>query len=307
MKRLSLRAMLFALLAILVPASAFAQSADATDPNAAIGKMNAYVGLLNRTIRASESIDRYESWVNMKKGPTGKERNVYGLYSLYDVRSEIEAAQEATTAEPKMAELDEAMVSYIAIYQKLAPVIEKASKYYDRKDYKSDKYAGAKEFHKQIAEYAPEFTKERKRVDALLGEEKSKIDLLELDALEKANGKKASWHVRNVMIRANALVDLLPDNDKPVVDMAQFGKAMDAYAQAVREMDDYATENPNSFHVFESRPASLLGKLRDLQEKLEKTKGDARKGGVASDLQWIVNDYNLMVTTSQSATIFSKE
>ncbi len=307
MRRLSLRSMFFALLAILVPASAFAQSADATDPNAAIGKMNAYVALLNRTIRASESLDRYESWVNMKKGPTGKERNVYGLYSLYDVRSEIEAAQQATTAEPKMPQLDEAMVSYIAIYQKLAPAVEKASKYYDRKDYKSDKFAGAKEFHKQIAEFAPEFAKERKRVDMLLSEEKSKIDLLELDALEKANGKKASWHVRNVMIRANTVVDLLPDNDKPIVDMAQFSKAMDAYAQAVREMDDYATENPNSFHVFESRPASLLGKLRDLQEKLEKTKGDARKGGVASDLQWIVNDYNMMVTTSQSATIFSKE
>ncbi|NKW10490.1 YiiG family protein [Ochrobactrum tritici] len=269
--------------------------------------MNAYVALLNRTIRASESLDRYDGWVDMKKGPTGKERNVYGLYSLYDVRSEIEAAEAATTAEPKLPALDEAMVSYIAIYQKLAPVIDKASKYYDRKDYKSDKFAGAKEFHKQIAEYAPDFTKERKRVDELLGEEKSKIDLAELDAIEKAEGKKANWHVRNVMIRANTVVELLPDNDKPVVDMDAFGRAMDSYAAAVREMDDYATEHPNSFHVFESRPASLLGKLRDFQEKLEKTKGDARKGGASSDLQWIVNDYNMMVTTSQNATIFSKD
>jgi len=234
MKRFSPRAILFTLLAVILPVAAFAQSAEEADPNAAIDKMNAYVSLLNRTIRASESLDRYDSWVDMKKGPTGKERNVYGLYSLYDVRSEID--------------------------QKLAPVIEKASKYYDRKDYKSDKYAGAKEFHKQIAEYAPEFTKERKRVDALLSEEKSKVDLAELDALEKAEGKKASWHVRNVMIRANALVELLPENEKPIVDMEAFGKAMDSYATAVREMDDYATEHPNSFHVFESRPASLLGK-----------------------------------------------
>lgn len=307
MKRFSPRAILFTLLAVILPTAAFAQSADNADPNAAIEKMNAYVALLNRTIRASESLDRYDSWVDMKKGPTGKERNVYGLYSLYDVRSEIEAAEAATTAEPKLPALDEAMVSYIAIYQKLAPVIDKASKYYDRKDYKSDKFAGAKEFHKQIAEYAPDFTKERKRVDELLGEEKSKIDLAELDAIEKAEGKKANWHVRNVMIRANTVVELLPDNDKPVVDMDAFGRAMDSYAAAVREMDDYATEHPNSFHVFESRPASLLGKLRDFQEKLEKTKGDARKGGASSDLQWIVNDYNMMVTTSQNATIFSKD
>lgn len=307
MKRFSPRAILFTLLAVILPTVAFAQSADDVDPNAAIEKMNAYVSLLNRTIRASESLDRYDSWVDMKKGPTGKERNVYGLYSLYDVRSEIEAAEEATKAEPKLPALDEAMVSYIAIYQKLAPVVEKASKYYDRKDYKSDKFAGAKEFHKEIAEYAPEFSKERKRVDALLSEEKSKIDLAELDALEKAEGKKANWQVRNVMMRANAVVELLPENEKPIVDMEAFGKAMDAYAAAVREMDDYATEHPNSFHVFESRPASLLGKLRDFQEKLEKTKGDARKGNVASDLRWIVSDYNLMVTTSRNATIFAKD
>jgi hypothetical protein len=125
--------------------------------------------------------------------------------------------------------------------------------------------------------------------------------------LKRQRAKKPAWHVRNVMIRANALVELLPENEKPIVDMEAFGKAMDSYATAVREMDDYATEHPNSFHVFESRPASLLGKLRDFQEKLEKTKGDARKGGAASDLQWIVNDYNTMVSTSQSATMFSKD
>lgn len=133
MKRFSLRAILFTLLAVILPTAAFAQTADEADPNAAIEKMNAYVSLLNRTIRASESLDRYDSWVDMKKGPTGKECNVYGLYSLYDVRSEIEAAAEATKADPKLPALDEAMVSYIAIYQKLAPVVEKASKYYDRR------------------------------------------------------------------------------------------------------------------------------------------------------------------------------
>src|SRR5690606_9199232 len=103
------------------------------------------------------------------------------------------------------------------------------------------------------------------------------------------------------MIRANTVVELLSDNEKSVVDMDTFDEAMDAYAVAIREMDDYAPEHPNSFHVFESRPAGLLGKLRDFQEKLEKTNG-ARKGGAASDLQWIVNDYNMMVTTSQNAT-----
>ncbi len=67
MKRFSPRAILFTLLAVILPTAAFAQTADEADPNAAIEKMNAYVSLLNRTIRASESLDRYDSWVDMKK------------------------------------------------------------------------------------------------------------------------------------------------------------------------------------------------------------------------------------------------
>ena len=74
----------------------------------------------------------------------------------------------------------------------------------------------------------------------------------------------------------------------------------------MRAFDDYAIYHPDSFHVFESRPASLLSKLRDLDEQLRKVKGDARKAG-GSDIEWIVSDYNTMVTTSQTATTFAKD
>jgi hypothetical protein len=55
-------------------------AADATARlNAVTEKFNAYVDFLNRTLRASESIDRYRSWVNWTTGPTGRERIIYGL------------------------------------------------------------------------------------------------------------------------------------------------------------------------------------------------------------------------------------
>jgi hypothetical protein len=280
--------------------------AEAVVTDEAIGKMNAYVEFLNRSLRASESLQRYASWVDMKKGPTGKERIVYGLYSLYDVREEITAVEAAAKAEPKMPELDKAMLAYVETYQKLAPVIEKANKYYERLDYKSDKMAGAKAFHKDIAALAPTYEERRKAADLALRTEKVKLDLASLQVLEKAEGKKSRWHVRNIMIHAEAMMDLMPDNDKPVVDMAVFKTQLDSYASAVREFDDYALEHPDSFHVFESRPASLLSKLRDLDETLGKVKGDARKAG-GDDIEWIVSDYNTMVSTSQTATTFAKD
>ena len=86
---------------------------------ATIRKLNAYVGLLNRTLRAQESLARYQSWVNMKTGPTGRERIIYGLYGLYDVRGEITKAEAAMSQPPAMPELDGAMKDYIAAYQAL--------------------------------------------------------------------------------------------------------------------------------------------------------------------------------------------
>lgn len=294
------------LLSFMLSFQALAQTDNDGSDEAAINKMNAYVGLMNRAIRASDSLERYDSWVDMKKGPTGKERVIYGLYAPYDVREEIAAAKEAIASDPKMPALDAAMQHFIETYENLAPVLDKASKYYDRSDYKSDKMQGGKDFHVKIAEYAPAFGEARKEADRLLTEEKKVMDQALLDAIEKSEGKKALWHVRNVMIKAQSVVDILPDADKPVVDMQKFDTVLKDYAGAVRQMDDYASEHPNSFHVFESSPGSLLSKLRDFQETLQKSKGDARKGG-GDDLQWIVQEYNMMVTTSESATEFAND
>jgi hypothetical protein len=302
---------LFVPCAISVPtmsgSPAFAQSAPAAGVSGeTITKMNAYVELLNRTLRASESLQRYASWVDMAKGPTGRERVVYGLYALYDVRDEIAAVEDAAKSEPKMPELDAAILAYAETYQKIAPVIEKANKYYERLDYKSDGMKGARAFHKQLAPLEPLYQERRRAADLALRTEKVKLDAVALEALEHAEGRKSRWHVRNVMMRAESVMDLMPDNEAPVVDMAVFKTALDTYADAVRAFDDYALDHPDSFHVFETRPASLLSKLRDLDERLSRVEGDARKGG-GDDIEWIVSDYNTMVTTSQSATTFAKD
>jgi hypothetical protein len=107
------------------------------------------------------------------------------------------------------------------------------------------------------------------------------------------------------MMRARRIMDLLPSRAKPVVDIATFDAEMVGYGGAVKDMDDYGAGHPNSFFVFESQPRSLLSKLRDFQEKIDPAKGDARRGG-GDDLPGIINDYNAMVSSSQSATQFNK-
>ncbi|UXN02687.1 YiiG family protein [Bartonella sp. HY406] len=281
--------------------SVFAQTQEEASEGvdrAAVAKTNAYVSLLNRTLRANESLNFYKSWVDMKVGPTGKERHIYGNYPTYDVKSLIESARAKIDAEPAMPELDKAVAAYIEVYEKLAPVLNKAYKYYERQDYKSDKMAGGKEYHKVIAELDPLYTQTLSDFEKALNVEKDKLDLALLDQIEKQEGKKDAWHKQNVMLRAHHVMDLLPSNETPIVDMKEFNAAMEKYGTAVKDMDDYTAENPSALMGFEVFPSQLLGSLRTVQEVLAKNKGDGRKGGVPQALQMLTTTYNTMVTLS---------
>ena len=290
---------------------AWAQKAPAPDAELAASqaitnKLNAYVELSNRTLRASESLVRYESWVkNMKTGPTGRESIVYGLYSLYDVRNEIAKAKAATTMPPAMPVLDAEIPVYIAAYETLAPTITKADGYYERQDYKVDKMAEGKVLHAALAPAATTFLNERAKLDGLLKAEKEKADAAELALIERREGRKVQWQIKNVMMRARSVIDLLPSDKKPVVDLVAFDGALGGFGTAVKDLDEYGASNPGSFSSFESRPRSFLGKLREFREKLTKSKGDAR-GPAGRDLTWIVNDYNTMISTSQMAARFQR-
>jgi Protein of unknown function (DUF3829) len=287
------------------PANTVSAEMDEGGLKATTVKFNAYVGFMNRTLRAVQSIDRYRSWVNMKTGPTGRESIIYGLYEVYDTTREASAATAALTQEPLLTELDSAMRDYIAANAALGPILNEANAYYERKDYKDDKMAGGKALHARIVAAAEPFLAARARLDAVVTVEKAKVDAARLVSIEKREGRKANWHVANVMMHAQRVMDLLPSAAKPVIDVAPFDAAIVDYAGAVKDMDAYGASNPNSFFVFESEPRSLLSKLRDFQEKIDRAKGDARRAG-GGDLTWIVNDYNGMVTSAQSATQFNR-
>jgi len=235
----------------------------------------------------------------MKTGPTGRERIIYGLYETYDATREAAAASAALTKEPLMPELDAAMRDTIAANAALAPILNEANGYYERADYKVDKMAEGKALHARIAAAAGPFLDARARVDALIRQEKAKVDMRRLDAIETRDGRSAKWRVANVMFRAGRVMDLMPSNAKPVVDLAAFHAAMADYGAAVKDMDAFGAGELNAFFVFASQPRSLLGKLRDFQEAIDRVGGDARRAG-GDQITWIVNDYNMMVTTSQT-------
>ena len=132
--------------------------------------------LLNRALRASESLARYDSWVDMKAGPSGRERIIHGLYSLYDVRDEIGKARAAAAARPEMPDLDAGIKSCIAACEALAPTITQAEAYCDRQDCKVDGMAEGKTLHTKLAPAGAAFLAERAKIDALFAREESASD-----------------------------------------------------------------------------------------------------------------------------------
>jgi hypothetical protein len=292
----------FALLAAATPAAAqTAPPSSATTLQQEIAKSNAYTALLNRTLRAVESWRRYTSWVDLRRGPTGRERYIsYGLYSLYDVAGEIRRAEQAIGEPPAILELDQAVHRYIQAYQTLAPLITRAERYYERKDYRDDGMREGRELHEKMVPAAEEFLKARAEVDRRMRDFKRDLDQRELVAIEAREGKSARWQIRNVMISARAVMDGMPTNERPVVDLAAFDASVSRYAAAVRELDRFKEQNPQGVSMIDSQASSWLGKLRDFRAKLGRSRGDVRRGA-GNDANWIVNQYNMMISMADSA------
>ena len=107
-------AVLVAPMLALLLADAAAQAPSPTE------KLNAYVGCINRLSgRAYESRTRYFSWVS-KNGPTGKERIIYGTYTIYDTSDCRKAVERANVIEPRDAALEAAATAYVEAVARLS-------------------------------------------------------------------------------------------------------------------------------------------------------------------------------------------
>ena len=268
------------------------------------------------TERAVESWERYASWVNMKTGPTGKERYIsYGMYDLYDLAGLLDEARAAGGKDPGVPQLDAAMTRYIDAYEALAPIINQASTYYDRSRYETDNAAEGQALHKQMVSLATAFLAER---DAMMPELRAfvrDVEQQELAALETREGRSATWQVGQVMHAANRVVDLFPRNRPQPIDAdmldgminslgpdtpgekfdeiiagvataqillsmcSDLARELENYAGAVDAFDRFAGVKPEGFEEFEALPRQMLDLLRTFPGPLIQSGGREFDGG----------------------------
>lgn len=293
----------------LVLASAMSGGSASAQTPPPTEKLNAYVGCINRlSARALESRARYFSWAG-KNGPTGKERIIYGLYTIYDPADCQKKAEAANALEPRDAALEAAATAYVTAVTALGPLLKEADDYYTQENYKDDKMAKGKALHPRLVAAWDAFASADKNlrdgVEAINDRRKAE----ELVAIEAREGRSARYHVAALMIDAKRV---LRAEDTTTPDIAAITKALEAYEATVQAIEaSSATGDAKVGSMFVSQAKSFLTTakqlMRRIRDKVPYSSGDKMMlSGTGSG--WMVQgspprllrDYNQLVDAYNS-------
>ena len=251
-----------------------AQQAKTAAREALQAKLAPYIGecLNELSEQATKAAREYYEWVNIKTGPTGKEWPILGARKLKYVKSCVDGVSKAAKAPPHLADLEQAGAAYVTALTQLAPLLEEAAQYYEQKDYKDDGMAKGKELHPKLVAAFAAFRKADKQLNVVVDRYQRKLDETALAEIERREGRKLAWHVRRVILRAKALVELTAWPDK--LDQDAFGAALDKYDEATAGLAKYVKDDVNYEHeVYVARDLLKAGKaqLRRARNKVRYT------------------------------------
>jgi hypothetical protein len=293
-------AFLFAATAFLLTPLAVGSAAAQTPSE--VEKINAYVGCINRlSERSYSSRARYFSWA-AQSGPTGRERIIYGLYTIYDTSDCRKKVAHANTLEPRDAELEAAASAYADAVSKLEPLLKEADDYYEQENYKDDKMAKGKELHPRLVAAWNAFAAADRKLRAGVDAVNDKQALVKLAAIEQSEGKKARYHVEAVMIHAKRV---LRAGGAQNPDLAAMTKALGEYEALVKGAEAESEDGKKIGSMFIRNAKSFLTTskqlMRRVRDKTPYSQGDrmmlnAGSGWmVEGSPQRLLRDYNELI------------
>jgi hypothetical protein len=291
------------LIALPVADGAAAQAPSPTE------KLNAYVGCINRlSARAYESRVRYFSWVG-KNGPTGKERIIYGTYTIYDTSDCRKNVEKANALEPRDAALEAAALAYAEAVTKLEPLLNEADDYYKQQNYKDDKMARGRALHPRLVAAWDAFANADKALRSGVEAINDKRALERLAAIEASDGRKARYHVEALMIQAKRVLRA-QEAAKP--DLAEITAALNDYESIVKATEQLSSADGgakiDSSFIGNAKSFLTTGKqlMRRIRDKVPYSTGDKmmlNAGGgwmIEGSPARLLRDYNQLIDSYNS-------
>jgi len=250
--------------AMLLATSLAADIVAAQTPSA-VQKLNAYVGCINRlSERSYQSRSRYFSWA-AKSGPTGKERIIYGTYTIYDTSDCVKNVEAANALEPRDAALEAAATAYAKAVARLEPLLKEADDYYTQQNYKDDKMAKGRALHPLLVAAWDAFENADKQLRGGVEAINDRRALEKLAAIEQSEGRKARYHVEALMIHAKRVMRA-EEASQP--DLAQITQALADYENIIKSAEQLGPDGGKIGSLFISNAKSLLVTAKQLMRRL---------------------------------------
>jgi hypothetical protein len=242
------------------------------DKDAQLGsKLGEYISCMNHTSkRVVDSRNRYLSWVkDEKNGPTGKERNIYGLYEI-SPQSCFTSLDKAKGMPPSLPEVESAAAEYKKALEELEPIIKQANKYYDQDDYKDDKMAKGKELHPQLMNGFAKFEQVSRGFEDRVTALNDGVNARQLTRLEKDPTRKLQYLSQRSLNEAKAMIQMIDIAELKELDQQKFDVALQTYDKTLTELETYASSHKAEvdkammFSSFSSSSKAFLKAAKDL-------------------------------------------
>ncbi|MCM5614753.1 YiiG family protein, partial [Xanthomonas hortorum pv. pelargonii] len=165
----------------------------------------------------------YIGWMqDPEAGPTGKESGIHApgtvlSHHVDECGAPMTAALAQTPANP---ELDPVAKTYQERFTTLNERIGEAVRYYDREDYLRDDGKGMKALHAPLMQAYQAFFEAGEAMNTALEHNEDTRRQAQIDAIEKEEGRSASWYHLKIIGEGKQLVQVL-DNDTPDLAAAQ--------------------------------------------------------------------------------------
>ncbi len=287
-----------ALLALSGASPATAQTPSLTE------KMNAYIGCINRlSERSYASRQRYFSWVG-KNGPTGKERIIYGTYTIYDTSDCKKSVEKANALEPRDAEIETAAANYAETVGLLEGLLKEADDYYTQENYKDDKMAKGRALHPRLVAAWDSFAAADQKLRTGIDELQEAIASQRIAEIERTEGIKDNYHIEAVMLSAKRLMRAQTASQQ---DIKAITKALEDYEAILKATETYADANKDSkigssfVNTAKSFLTTAKQLMRRVRDKVPYSQGDKMMldagGGwmVEGSPARLTRDYNQLV------------
>jgi hypothetical protein len=268
-------------------------------------KLNVYVECLNRlSARSYDSRERYFSWA-AKTGPTGRERIIYGTYTIYDTADCRKGVEKANAMEPHDADIEAAASAYAAAVSALEPLLKETDDYYEQENYKDDKMAKGKALHPRLVAAWDAFASADQKLRSGVEAVNDRRALARLADIEKSEGRTARYQIEALMIQAKRV--LRAENaDKP--DVAAITQAVNDYEEVVKAADQLAGSGSGakigSMFISNAKSYLVTAKqlMRRIRDKTPYSEGDKmmlNSGGggwmIEGSPPRLLRDYNQLI------------